>query len=157
MNVGVVQLIGQAIRKRKLTQPKDKTVAIGVCNYGCVKNLSDFQRLEHAQKSPSLTSVETGAQNVEMNHTHFILLDDGTLRRYSTGDYRTRLAQSIARRRGKDHLPGQTKNSSINRRWFIGVFFSSHGHTALRRGRRFDSVDLSRSSTEHSDHHRQCK
>ena len=46
-NVGIVQLIGQAIRKRKLTKPQDKAVAIGVCNYGCVKNLNDFQRPEH--------------------------------------------------------------------------------------------------------------
>lgn len=48
-NVGIVQLIGQAIRKRKLTRPQDKAVAIGVCNYGCVKNLNDFQRPEHRQ------------------------------------------------------------------------------------------------------------
>lgn len=48
-NVGIVQLIGQAIRKRKMTKPEDKTMAIGVCNYGAVKNIKDFQRLEHIE------------------------------------------------------------------------------------------------------------
>jgi hypothetical protein len=51
MNVGIVQLIGQAIRKRKLTKPKDDVVALGICNYGCVKNLADIQRPEHVDTS----------------------------------------------------------------------------------------------------------
>jgi len=41
-----------------------------------------------------------------MNHTHFILLDDGTLRYYEIGDYRTRLAQTIANGRAKQALSG---------------------------------------------------
>ena len=44
--MGIVHLIGQTIRKRRLTKPLHKTVAIGVCNYGFVKNINDFQRLE---------------------------------------------------------------------------------------------------------------
>jgi len=58
VNVGIVQLIGQAIRKRKLTKPHDKAVAIGVCNYGCVKNLSDFQRPEHIELLNNLSSSQ---------------------------------------------------------------------------------------------------
>jgi len=57
-NVGIVQLIGQAIRKRKLTKPHDKAIAIGICNYGCVKNLSDFQRPEHIELSSNLSSSQ---------------------------------------------------------------------------------------------------
>lgn len=57
-SVGIVQLIGHAIRKRKLTKPLDKAVAIGVCNYGCVKNLNDFQRLEHIESSNNYSSLE---------------------------------------------------------------------------------------------------
>lgn len=45
INAGIVKLIGQAIHKRKMTKPDDNTVAIGVCNYRCVKNIKDFQRL----------------------------------------------------------------------------------------------------------------
>ncbi|CAF4529344.1 unnamed protein product, partial [Rotaria sp. Silwood2] len=40
-----------------------------------------------------------------MNHTHFILLDDGTLQSYNIGDYRTRLAKTIANGRAKQNLP----------------------------------------------------
>jgi len=57
-NVGIVQLIGQAIRKRKLTKPHDKAIAIGICNYGCVKNLSDFQRPEHIESTNNLSSSQ---------------------------------------------------------------------------------------------------
>jgi hypothetical protein len=41
-----------------------------------------------------------------MNHTHFILLDDGTLRHYEIGDYRTRLVKTIANKRIGQALPG---------------------------------------------------
>ncbi len=57
-NVGIAQLIGQAIRKRKLTKPHDKVVAIGVCNYGCVKNVTDFQRPEHIELSNNSPSSQ---------------------------------------------------------------------------------------------------
>ncbi|CAF1189094.1 unnamed protein product [Rotaria sp. Silwood1] len=114
-NVGIVQLIGQAIRKRKMTKPDDRTIAIGVCNYGSVKNMKDFQRSEHIellnnssssrnQESKSVTQLRTGQQSLEMNHTHFILLDDGTLQSYNIGDYRTRLAKTIAKGRAKQTL-----------------------------------------------------
>ncbi len=105
-NVGIVQLIGQAIRKRKLTKPHEKAVAIGVCNYGCVKNLNDFQRSEHLESfSPDVEQSRPGDRNLEMNHTHFILLDDGTIRHYGIGDYRSRLTNTIANGRTKQSLP----------------------------------------------------
>ncbi len=116
-NVGIVQLIGQAIRKRKLTKLHNKIVAIGVCNYGSVKNINDFQRLEQIEKvkRPSATHEEnlvnvnqthSGEQSLEMNHTHYILLDDGTLRYYNVGDYRTRLVKTIANKRAEESVPG---------------------------------------------------
>lgn len=33
---------------------------------------------------------EKGQQILESNHTHFLLLDDGTYYNYESGDYRTR-------------------------------------------------------------------
>ena len=56
-NVGIVQLIGQAIRKRKLTKLHNNIVAIGVCNYGSVKNINDFQRLEQIKKVNRLSAI----------------------------------------------------------------------------------------------------
>ncbi|CAF0946556.1 unnamed protein product [Adineta steineri] len=111
-NVGIVQLLGQTIRKRKLTKPLDKTVAIGVCNYGCVKNIKDFQRLEsnnssliESQDLKNVNQWRAGEQSLEMNHTHFLLLDDGTIRYFDIGDYRTRLVKTIAHKHTNQTLP----------------------------------------------------
>ncbi|CAF1295890.1 unnamed protein product, partial [Rotaria sordida] len=115
INVGIVQLIGQTIRKRKMTKPDGKTIIIGVCNYGSVKNMNDFQRLEHVellnnssssrdQDLKDVSQLRAGQQSLEMNHTYFILLDDGTLQSYNIGDYRTRLAKTISNGRAKQTL-----------------------------------------------------
>lgn len=44
-------------------------------------------------------------QNLEMNHTHFIFLDDETVRSHNIGDYRPRLAKTIANECSKHNLP----------------------------------------------------
>ena len=41
-----------------------------------------------------------------MNHTHYILLDDGTLRYYNVGDYPTRLVKTIGNKRAEESVPG---------------------------------------------------
>ncbi|CAF1538232.1 unnamed protein product, partial [Didymodactylos carnosus] len=46
-----------------------------------------------------------GERDLEMHHTHYFLLDDGTLRRYDIKDYRTRLAIAIANGRSMKGLP----------------------------------------------------
>lgn len=38
-NVGIVQVVGQAIKKASLTDRKRKLVAIGVCKWGSVKDV----------------------------------------------------------------------------------------------------------------------
>ncbi len=49
-NVGIVQLVGQAIKKVKLTKPKERLTAIGLCKWGSVKDIktltSDTQHLK---------------------------------------------------------------------------------------------------------------
>lgn len=45
-NVGIVQLVGQAINKIKLTNPKKHITAIGLCKWGSVK---DVERLTDPQ------------------------------------------------------------------------------------------------------------
>ncbi len=45
-NVGIVQLVGQAINKIKLTNPKNPVTAIGICKWGSVK---DVERLTDPQ------------------------------------------------------------------------------------------------------------
>lgn len=62
INVGIVQLIGKALRKRKLTKLNERTVAIGICNYGSVGNIQEFQRPEHRDSSRSRSEIEENIQ-----------------------------------------------------------------------------------------------
>lgn len=76
-----------------------------------------------------------GEQNLEMNHTNFILLDDGTLRHYEIGDYRTRLTKTIANGRAKQVLPGIFEYCIFE--FLISIFFLSTGcYITIRRWRR---------------------
>jgi hypothetical protein len=43
---------------------------------------------------------EKGQQILEPNHTHFLLLDDGTYYGYDIGDYRTRFAEEVSKYNG---------------------------------------------------------
>ena len=52
--------------------------------------------------------MRSGEQYLEMNHTHFILIDDGTVRNFNIGNYRTRLAKAIAHGNAKDQFPGKS-------------------------------------------------
>ena len=38
-NVGIVQVVGQALKKAALTDRDNRLVAIGVCKWGCVRNV----------------------------------------------------------------------------------------------------------------------
>lgn len=40
-----------------MTKPMDNIVSIGVCNYGMIKNMKDFQRLESTE--PQTNSFST--------------------------------------------------------------------------------------------------
>ncbi len=51
---------------------------------------------------------EKGQQDLEPNHTHFLLLDDGTYYNYDLKDYRTRLVTEISRYRNAN---GRKKNN----------------------------------------------
>ena len=58
---------------------------------------------------------EKGQQDLEPNHTHFLLLDDGTYSGYAIGDYRTRFVIEASRYRNKDGI--------ILRLFFFLLFF----------------------------------
>ena len=40
---------------------------------------------------------QKGELGLELNHTHFLMLDDGTIRHFDTKDYRTRLCAHLGR------------------------------------------------------------
>jgi len=49
-NVGIVQLVGQAINKVKLTKPKEHLTAIGLCKWGSVKDVEKLTDPQHLKK-----------------------------------------------------------------------------------------------------------
>ena len=51
-----------------------------------------------------------GQQDLEPNHTHFILLDDGTFFDYESGDYRTRFVTEIAKQEQEQLAANQLPN-----------------------------------------------
>ena len=48
---------------------------------------------------------EKGERDVEMNHSHYLMLDDGTFRHYDTGDFRTRLCVQLAKLQHENDFP----------------------------------------------------
>ena len=40
---------------------------------------------------------ERGQRDLELNHSHYLMLDDGRHRFYDTGDYRTKLCAHLAK------------------------------------------------------------
>ncbi|CAF1054407.1 unnamed protein product [Adineta steineri] len=96
---GVVQLVGEAIHDHKVTNPRSHITAIGCSKWGATKNRESLilKKSSVNQSSVHLSKKEKGQQDLEPNHTHFILLDDGTYYGYEMGDYRTRLVNEISK------------------------------------------------------------
>ncbi|CAF1206439.1 unnamed protein product, partial [Didymodactylos carnosus] len=111
-NVGIVQLVGRAIRKSKLINFNRTITAIGLPKYGCIKNVEKLTNANHqnAQSDNSTSENEhrKGERDLEPNHTHYIFLDDGTLRRYDTQDYRTRFVCELSNTQAALPVPAVT-------------------------------------------------
>ena len=52
-----------------------------------------------------LKKREHGQRDLEMNHSHYLMLDDGTVRSYDIGDYRTRLCAQLAKLQHESDFP----------------------------------------------------
>ncbi|CAF1110172.1 unnamed protein product [Rotaria sordida] len=99
---GVVQLVGEAIHDHKVTNPRSHITAIGCSKWGATRN-----REALILKKPSINhnfdisinklKNDKGQQDLEPNHTHFLLLDDGTYFGYEMGDYRTRFVTEVSK------------------------------------------------------------
>lgn len=44
-----------------MTKPEEKITAIGICNYGSVKNIKDFQRSENMEQRNNSSTIENQA------------------------------------------------------------------------------------------------
>ncbi|CAF1532094.1 unnamed protein product [Adineta ricciae] len=96
---GVVQLVGEAIHDHKVTNPRSHITAIGCSKWGAVRNREALiLKTSMVNRCADVaTKAEKGQQHLEPNHTHFLLLDDGTYYGYEIGDYRTRFVNEIAK------------------------------------------------------------
>lgn len=50
---------------------------------------------------------ESGQRDLDMNHSHYLMLDDGRLRFYDTGDYRTKLCVYLAKLQHESEFPSK--------------------------------------------------
>jgi hypothetical protein len=50
---------------------------------------------------------ESGQRDLEMNHSHYLMLDDGRRRFYDIGDYRTRLCTQLAKLQHENEFPSK--------------------------------------------------
>ncbi|CAF4117301.1 unnamed protein product [Rotaria sp. Silwood2] len=99
---GVVQLVGEAIHDHKVTNPRSHITAIGCSKWGATRN-REALILKKSSINPNIdvsmntSKNEKGQQDLEPNHTHFLLLDDGTYYGYEMGDYRTRFVTEVSK------------------------------------------------------------
>ncbi|CAF3783975.1 unnamed protein product [Rotaria socialis] len=116
-NSGIVQVIGQAISKYKLSNFKKTNItAIGICKWGCIKDLESIinqpleETMEKASHTTYLESRKTttvrhrGEWDLAKHHSHYLMLDDGTRYIYDTRDYRTHLITHMARLNNDDDV-----------------------------------------------------
>ncbi|CAF4647243.1 unnamed protein product [Rotaria sp. Silwood1] len=107
-NVGIVQLLGQAIGKVKLKYPNQKITAIGIGKWGSIKDVQKLTGkngkkpqkgkipIEHSDNEEAPDKLRKGESDLEKNHSHYLMLDDGRYRHFDTRDFRTRLCEHMA-------------------------------------------------------------
>ncbi|CAF0987789.1 unnamed protein product [Adineta ricciae] len=81
-NAGVVQMIGRTLNNMHLTSLTQHITAIAVTKYGCIRNNSDIVQKIDPQAKEYEESTRKGKHDLEPNHSHYILLDDGTRHQY---------------------------------------------------------------------------
>ncbi|XP_069615725.1 transient receptor potential cation channel subfamily M member 2-like [Ranitomeya imitator] len=83
-HAGVMKHVGEAIRDFSGDQQNSEIVLIGIATWGIVHNREYL--LSEAGGAPALYPMDEGSQGalccLDNNHTHFILVDDGTHGKY---------------------------------------------------------------------------
>ena len=82
----------------------------------------------------NIAKSEKGQQDLEPNHTHFLLLDDGTYSGYDIGDYRTRFVQDVSRFNKAD---GTARHAALSVHLCVSFSGSFHRHRGRRRRSRY--------------------
>ncbi|XP_059198440.1 transient receptor potential cation channel subfamily M member 2-like [Centropristis striata] len=101
-HAGVMKHVGQAVRDYSLSSMKGQIVAIGVATWGTIHNR---ETLVHPEgRFPAQYVMDVKGQGrfscLDNNHTHFLLVDDGTNGNYGVEiELRSQLEKCISRKR----------------------------------------------------------
>ncbi|CAF1087204.1 unnamed protein product [Adineta ricciae] len=110
-NNRIVRLVGQAIKKLKLQHANNEIIAIGICKWGSVKNVQNLidsdgtetikqsnngNRSVYEQEDEEQRFSKIDQYELEVNHSHYLMLDDGRYGYPDTEDFRTRLCLNMA-------------------------------------------------------------
>jgi len=111
-NGGIVHLVGQAINKIRMTKFSQNAIAIGMCKWGSFKNFDNIKKNIEQSKRRTVDEYEEDISthephDLELNHSHYLMLDDGCIRDDSTQDFRTRFAVHISKLNESDNFPSK--------------------------------------------------
>ncbi|XP_035660504.1 transient receptor potential cation channel subfamily M member-like 2 isoform X2 [Branchiostoma floridae] len=102
MDSGIMKCVGEAVRDQ-VSNFATSPVAIGIATWGSVDNRPSLQRTDRKDVFPAIYSCQKlefkkNTAPLDLNHTHFILVDDGTVQEFSEADIelRTRLEEYIS-------------------------------------------------------------
>ncbi|KAL8572120.1 hypothetical protein ACOMHN_052917 [Nucella lapillus] len=101
-NTGVMKHVGEAVRDYGLTA-EGRVICIGITPWGCVQSRErlkckpDTERGMRPASYPVKGKQEDSEAYLDPNHTHFILVDNGTRHRFATEiKFRARLEKEIS-------------------------------------------------------------
>ncbi|XP_072050607.1 transient receptor potential cation channel subfamily M member 3-like [Amphiura filiformis] len=105
-NTGVMKHVGKALREHTL-RSRNKIFAIGVASWGIIDNKDDLivekrHRGQHRKVTHyrMTSSMESKGASLDPNHTHFVLVDDGSVGKYGVEiQLRSKLEKLIAQQR----------------------------------------------------------
>ncbi|XP_070175133.1 transient receptor potential cation channel subfamily M member-like 2 [Littorina saxatilis] len=97
---GVMKHVGEAVRDYGLTA-EGRVICIGIAPWGCVQNKEVLIDPEGKGKWPALYRIQGEVKPkqsfLDPNHTHFILVDNGTQRQFTTEiEFRAKLEKEIS-------------------------------------------------------------
>ncbi|XP_035828049.1 transient receptor potential cation channel subfamily M member-like 2 isoform X2 [Aplysia californica] len=99
-NTGVMKHVGEAVRDFGLTS-EGRVMTIGIAPWGCVQNKEHLITNDNQGKWPALYRIEKDVKKrqsfLDPNHTHFILVDNGTQMQFTVEiPFRAKLEEAIA-------------------------------------------------------------
>jgi len=95
-----------------MTKCSQNAIAIGMCKWGSFKNFDNIKKNIEQSTRQAVDEYEEDISthephDLELNHSHYLMLDDGRIRNDSTQDFRTRFAVHISKLNESDNFPSK--------------------------------------------------